>query len=113
MIFVHEGSGTVRTQYGDLPFSYGDYIIVLPRGTIYRVEFKDDKNRLFIVESFSPFVFQNAEPIWSVDGTFAVLRAGYPAAPGSETYVMKAGDFLIKAKEKECSTVCTEPIPWM
>src|SRR5213596_455355 len=25
MIFVHEGAGTVHTQYGELPFGYGDY----------------------------------------------------------------------------------------
>ncbi len=53
MIFVHEGSGVVKTCYGELSFSYGDYI-VLPRGTIYQIDFKDDKNRLFIVESFHP-----------------------------------------------------------
>ncbi len=56
MIFVHEGSGTVNTQYGELTFGYGDYII-LPRGTIYQIEFNDEKNRLFIVESFSPLRF--------------------------------------------------------
>ena len=53
MIFVHEGSGIVHTQYGELPFSYGDYI-VLPRGTIYQISFNTPDNRLFIVESFTP-----------------------------------------------------------
>jgi homogentisate 1,2-dioxygenase len=53
MIFVHEGSGKVCTPYGQLPFSYGDYII-LPRGTIYQIHFDTPDNRLFIVESFSP-----------------------------------------------------------
>ncbi len=53
LIFVHEGSGILHTQYGDLPFGYGDYL-VLPRGTIYQIEFNDDKNRLFIVESHHP-----------------------------------------------------------
>ena len=57
MIFVHEGSGTLQTQYGELPFAYGDYLVI-PRGTIYQIEFNDENNRLFIVESFSPFVFQ-------------------------------------------------------
>ena len=52
-IFIHEGSGIVHTQYGGLSFSYGDYI-VLPRGTIYQVEFNDSNNRLFIVESHHP-----------------------------------------------------------
>ncbi len=56
MIFVHEGSGKVKTQYGELPFGYGDYI-VLPRGTIYQIEFDTPDNRLFIVESFSPLRF--------------------------------------------------------
>lgn len=53
MIFVHEGSGIVHTQYGQLPFSYGDYIM-LPRGTIYQISFNTKDNRLFIVESHSP-----------------------------------------------------------
>ena len=53
VIFVHEGSGVVATCYGELSFSYGDYI-VLPRGTIYQIHFNDEKNRLFIVESFHP-----------------------------------------------------------
>ncbi len=33
--FVHEGSGTVETTFGDLPYKQGDYV-VLPRGTTYR-----------------------------------------------------------------------------
>ena len=53
MIFIHEGSGRLKTQYGTLEFSYGDYVMI-PRGTIYQIEFNDEKNRLFIVESFSP-----------------------------------------------------------
>ncbi|MFX7804513.1 hypothetical protein ABTK17_19800, partial [Acinetobacter baumannii] len=32
MLFIHEGSGVVKTQYGQLQFSYGDYIVI-PRGT--------------------------------------------------------------------------------
>jgi homogentisate 1,2-dioxygenase len=56
LIFVHEGSGTLKTMYGDLTFSYGDYLIV-PRGTIYQVKLNDENNRLLIVESFSPIRF--------------------------------------------------------
>ena len=53
IIFVHEGSGRLKTQYGELVFGYGDYIVI-PRGTVYRAEFGNTGNRLFIVESFSP-----------------------------------------------------------
>jgi len=35
VIFVHEGSGTLETTFGDLPYSAGDYVVV-PRGTTYR-----------------------------------------------------------------------------
>lgn len=53
MIFIHEGSGVLKTGYGNIPFQYGDYLIV-PRGVIYQIHFSTEKNRLFIVESFSP-----------------------------------------------------------
>lgn len=56
MIFVHEGSGTLKTMYGEIPFGYGDYLVI-PRGTIYQIAFAGEANRLFIVESFSPIRF--------------------------------------------------------
>jgi homogentisate 1,2-dioxygenase len=56
MIFVHEGSGVLKTLYGELDFGYGDYLII-PRGTIYQIHFNGEANRLFIVESFSPIRF--------------------------------------------------------
>src|SRR6188508_1073180 len=51
VIFIHEGAGVLKTAYGSLKFSYGDYIVI-PRGTIYQIEFNDEKNRLLIVESY-------------------------------------------------------------
>ena len=56
MIFIHEGEGVLKTVYGNLPFRYGDHLII-PRGVIYQIEFKTDNNRLFIVESFTPYRF--------------------------------------------------------
>ncbi len=56
MIFVHEGKGILHTIYGDIDFGYGDHLVI-PRGTIYQLEFEDESNRLFIVESFTPLRF--------------------------------------------------------
>lgn len=56
LIFVHEGSGTLLTGYGELRFSYGDYVHV-PRGVVYQIAFDTPDNRLFIVESSSPIAF--------------------------------------------------------
>lgn len=52
-IFVHVGTGTLKTMYGNIRFEYGDYLVI-PRGTIYQMEFDSTENRLFIVESTSP-----------------------------------------------------------
>src|SRR4029079_15371423 len=35
VVFVHEGSGTLETIFGDLSYREGDYIVI-PRGTTYR-----------------------------------------------------------------------------
>lgn len=53
VIFVHKGSGVLRTMMGNIEFSYGDYLLI-PRGMIYQIGFDNEDNRLFITESFSP-----------------------------------------------------------
>jgi homogentisate 1,2-dioxygenase len=53
VIFVHEGSGVLKTIFGDIQFEYGDYLVI-PRGVIYQMHFNTEQNRLFITESFSP-----------------------------------------------------------
>jgi homogentisate 1,2-dioxygenase len=55
MLFVHIGSGILKTMYGNITFAYGDYLII-PRGTIYQIEFFSEENRLLYIESFSPIV---------------------------------------------------------
>ena len=100
MIFVHEGSGKVKTQYGELPFRYGDYI-VLPRGTIYQIEFADEKNRLFIVESFTPLRFPKRYM-----SHYGQLMEHSPfcerdiRTPQDLKTIDEKGDFLIKTKKK-------------
>lgn len=54
-IFVHVGSGTLKTMYGNIPFEYGDYLVI-PRGTIYQMHFNTSENRLLIIESTSPIM---------------------------------------------------------
>jgi homogentisate 1,2-dioxygenase len=53
MLFIHQGKGTLRTQLGNIPFEYGDYLII-PRGMIYQIEFDTSDNRLLFAESFHP-----------------------------------------------------------
>ena len=55
MIFIHIGSGVLKTMYGNITFKYGDYLII-PRGTVYQIDFDTENNRFLYVESFSPIL---------------------------------------------------------
>lgn len=100
MIFIHEGGGILRTMYGELPFDYGDYLVI-PRGTIYQIHFKDTHNRLFIVESFSPIRFPK-----KYLSKYGQLLEHSPycerdiRAPQNLPTFDEKGDFLIKTKKK-------------
>ncbi|MCF6307337.1 MAG: homogentisate 1,2-dioxygenase [Flavobacteriaceae bacterium] len=58
MLFIHIGSGTLRTMFGNLDFKYGDYLII-PRGITYQIDFDTEENRILYIESFSPIVSPN------------------------------------------------------
>jgi homogentisate 1,2-dioxygenase len=53
VIFVHKGSGILKTLYGEITFGYGDYLVI-PRGTIYQLTFDTEDNRFFITDSYTP-----------------------------------------------------------
>ena len=55
MLFIHVGSGKLRTMYGNIDFKYGDYLII-PRGTTYQIDFDTQENRILYIESFSPIL---------------------------------------------------------
>ncbi len=58
MLFIHIGSGTLRTMYGNIEFKYGDYLII-PKGTTYQIDFDTHDNRILYIESFSPILSPN------------------------------------------------------
>ena len=49
VIFVHEGSGTLETIFGDVPYKEGDYVVI-PRGTTYRFR-PEGEQRYLVFES--------------------------------------------------------------
>ncbi|WP_298300193.1 homogentisate 1,2-dioxygenase [Hydrotalea sp.] len=100
LLFIHEGNGILHSQYGDLYFRYGDYIII-PRGTIYQISFQSSNNRLFIVESFSPirfpkkYVSKNGQLLEHSPYTERDLKV-----PEFKEPVDITGDFLIQTKKQ-------------
>tara|TARA_R110000868_G_scaffold390752_1_gene660510 strand:- start:148 stop:1179 length:1032 start_codon:yes stop_codon:yes gene_type:complete len=53
LLFIHKGTGTLKTMLGEIPFEYGDYLVI-PRGMIYQIHFDTEVNRLLITESYHP-----------------------------------------------------------
>jgi homogentisate 1,2-dioxygenase len=100
LIFIHEGSGKLLTVYGELQFTYGDYIHI-PRGTIYQIHFENMGNRLFIVESFSPirypkkYISKYGQLLEHSPYCERDMRTPVFAAPKDES-----GDFLVRIKKQ-------------
>ena len=101
MIFIHKGSGTLRTLLGNLDFKYGDYLLV-PRGIIYKIDFDTEDNRLFIVESRRPIYTPKRYRNW-----FGQLLEHSPFCERDlrrpevlETHD-EVGEFIIKVKKRD------------
>ena len=101
VIFIHKGTGKLRTHLGNIDFKYGDYLVI-PRGTIYKLDFDTENNRLFIVESYSPVYTPKRYRNW-----FGQLLEHAPFCERDirrpqelETH-NELGDFLIKVKKQD------------
>ena len=55
ILFIQKGSGILKTLFGELKFNYADYLVI-PRGTIYKIEFETSDNKILVIESKSPIV---------------------------------------------------------
>ena len=100
LIFIHKGSGKLRTMLGNINFEYGDYLII-PRGVIYQIQFNTAENRLFYVESFAPFYtpkrYKNQSGQHLEHSPFCERDFKLPTE--LETHDEK-GDFTIKIKKE-------------
>ncbi len=100
VIFIHEGKGKLRTQVGNIDFSYGDYLVI-PRGMIYQMSFENVNNRHFIIESRHPIYTPKRYRNW-----FGQLLEHSPfcerdlrTPDGLETHDEK-GEFIVKIKKE-------------
>ena len=100
MLFIHKGKGTLRTFMGNIPFEYGDYLII-PRGMIYQIDFETEDNRLLFLESFHPIYtpkrYKNSGGQMLEHSPFC--ERDYKMPEVLETHNEK-GDFLIKIKKE-------------
>ncbi len=100
VIFIHEGEGTLRTLLGNIDFEYGDYLVV-PRGMIYQLDFKSEKNRLFIVESYRPIYTPKRYRNWFGQHLEHSPFCERDLRPPTELETHdEKGDFLVKVKKE-------------
>ena len=101
MLFIHKGNGEIKTMYGNISFSYGDYIII-PRGTVYQINFETNDNRILIVESHGPI--ETPERYRNKYGQFLehspFCERDFRAPMNMETHD-EDGEFLINIKKRD------------
>jgi len=106
VLFIHKGSGKLKTFLGNIDFSYGDYLVI-PRGVIYQIDFNDENNRLFIVESKSPIYTPKRYRNWFGQHLESSPYCERDMHPPSELLTHnEKGDFLIKIKKKGAIHEC-------
>ncbi len=100
LIFVHEGSGSLKTMLGDIPFTTGDYLLI-PRGMIYQIHFDSADNRLLVTESFHPIYTPKRYRNWFGQHLehSPFCERDFKLPQNLETHDEK-GEFLIKVKKQ-------------
>lgn len=108
LLFIHEGEGDLYCDYGRLPFRDGDYI-VLPRGTMWRLDCKKPVFALLIEATNSSYKL----PDKGLVGKHAIFDTGAMGVPkidaAFKTQQDIKGDFKIHIKRREAISVVTFP----
>lgn len=100
LLFIHRGKGRLRTMYGHIDFEYGDYLVI-PRGTVYQMDFETADNKILFIESFSPIEtparYRNQYGQFMENSPFCERDFKFPVE--LETHDEK-GDFKIYIKKR-------------
>lgn len=100
MLFIHRGTGTLKTFVGNIPFEYGDYLII-PRGMIYQIEFDSNDNRILYAESFDPIYTPKRYRNWfgQLLEHAPFCERDYKMPQNLDTHDQK-GEFVMKIKKE-------------
>ena len=97
LFYVQYGKGVLSTNYGDLCYNKGDYIVI-PRGVIWKLE-NDENTKLLVVESKDPIEAPN-----KYKNKFGQMLEGAPycerdiITPTLKEPINKQGDYLVKVR---------------
>jgi homogentisate 1,2-dioxygenase len=103
LIFIHKGHGDLYTDYGHLSFRDGDYIVI-PRGTLWRIECSENIEALLIEATNSSYQLPNKGLV----GAHAIFDPGVLDVPSlDEAFKSQAdGEWrIVIKKQNQLSTV--------
>ena len=97
LLYVQYGKGVLSTNYGDLCYNKGDYIVI-PRGVIWKLE-NDENTKLLVIESKDPIEAPN-----KYKNKFGQMLEGAPycerdiVTPTLKDPINKQGDYVVKVR---------------
>ena len=100
LLFIHRGTGTLKTIFGNIRFEYGDYLVI-PRGVIYQLDFDSEDNRILYAESFHPIYTPKRYRNWfgQLLESAPYCERDYKLPQNLETHD-EVGDFALKIKKQ-------------
>ena len=97
LFYIQYGKGVLSTNYGDLCYKQGDYIVI-PKGVIWKLE-KDEKTKVLIVESKysieTPQKYRNKAGQMLEGAPFCERDI---VTPSLKEPINKKGKFLVKVR---------------
>ncbi|WP_416868146.1 MAG: homogentisate 1,2-dioxygenase [Imperialibacter sp.] len=99
VIFIHDGSGWLLSQFGKLRIKSGDYVVI-PRTTIYKLQWDEGPLRTLVIESAGPVEtvkrYRNELGQLLEHSPYCERDIRPPSEPVTET---RKGEFLMKIKK--------------
>lgn len=101
--FIHEGEGTLQTDYGDLAYRKGDYLVI-PRGTTYRFVTRAQNTHL-VIESATEINLPDRGMLGR-HAQFDPMIMRTPTVPTSERKdgANSSGEFELQIKREGATT---------
>ncbi len=97
LLYIQSGSGVLKSQYGDLVFKKGDYLVI-PRGVVWKLEHASPVS-LLVVESVGPIQtpkrYRNQHGQLLEHSPYCERDIRTPVLTGA---IDQEGDFLVRVK---------------
>jgi len=107
LLFVHRGSGELFCDFGHLSFAAGDYV-VLPRGTMWRLECRDSAALLMMEATNAAFMLPN-KGLLGPHALFDAAMLDVPAMDEAFRAQQTETEWRVRIKQRGAVSTATFP----